>query len=249
MGARKKHADTQPRPPVAKPSEVSTDAKRQTFRAPRSRPSIARLAKHKSKEIVLAAGERLVSVGDPITSFYFLREGLLSASTGQARDKRRISAILWPGELVLPDPAARDWTEDLWASTAVRADVYDFLSLAQVLRGDPELAAWLFQAACGDLSRRLEFEHRLRVLAVEGRFAALLAELAKYLGEPREAGRVFSLPLLRAEVASYLGLRTETICRVLARWQKSGLITLEGRRTFVIRSLAEFEAMALGAGR
>jgi len=36
---------------------------------------------------------------------------------------------------------------------------------------------------------------------------------------------------------------------VLARWQKSGLITLEGRRTFVIRSLAEFEAMALGAGR
>jgi CRP/FNR family transcriptional regulator len=249
MGARKKHADTQPRPPVAKPSEGSTDAERQTFRAPRSRPSIARLAKHKSKEIVLAAGERLVSVGDPITSFYFLREGLLSASTGQARDKRRISAILWPGELVLPDPAARGWTEDLWASTAVRADVYDFLSLAQVLRDDPELAAWLFQAACGDLSRRLEFEHRLRVLAVEGRFAALLAEFAKYLGEPREAGRVFSLPLLRAEVASYLGLRTETICRVLARWQKSGLITLEGRRTFVIRSLAEFEAMALGAGQ
>ena len=116
-------------------------------------------------------------------------------------------------------------------------------------RGDGPGRPLDFGRGIGALSRRLTFEHRLRVLAVEGRFAALIVQFARCLGEPHDGGSVFSLPLLRAELASYLGLRTETICRVLARWQKSGLITLKGRRIFVIRSLAEMEALSAGAGQ
>ncbi len=249
MGASKKHAASRSRPTTAASSDGSAHPACRPVQQAKSHVLAARLRKHRVGEVALGAGEKLVSTGDPVTAIYLLRDGILLARGGESTDRARISNLFWPDDLVLADPAARCWAVDLCACTEVCADVHDLTGLHAVMRDDPDLAAWLFDTACANLLQHLDFEHRLRILAVEGRFAALMVRFANCLGRPYDGGRVFSLPLLRAELASYLGLRTETICRVLARWQKRGLLTLQGRRTFIIHSLADLESLALGAGR
>ena len=249
MGASKKHAELQSRPTGEASREGAVYPAYRSMRAAKSHGLAARLRKHRTGEVVLDTGENLVSSGDPITAVYSLREGILLAGGGEKADGPRVSGLFWPGELVLADPTARCWAVDLCARTEARVDVYDRAGLHAVMRDEPDLAVWLFEAACGELLGHLDFERRLRILAVEGRFAALMVRFARCLGRPCEGGRMFSVPLLRAELASYLGLRTETVCRVLARWQKSGLITLKGRRTFIIHSLADFESLASGITR
>lgn len=249
MGASKKHAASRSRPTTAASSDESAYPACRPTQQAKSHTLAARLRKHRAGEAARDAGEKLVSAGDPITAVFFLREGILLAQGNESADRARISNLFWPGDLVLADPAARCWAVDLRACTEVRADVHDLAGVHAVMRDDPDLATWLFDTACAHFLQHLDFEHRLRILAVEGRFAALMVRFANCLGRPYDGGRVFSLPLLRAELASYLGLRTETICRVLARWQKRGLITLQGRRTFIIHSLADIEALALGAGQ
>ena len=39
----------------------------------------------------------------------------------------------------------------------------------------------------------------------------------------------YSLRMTRGEIASYLGLKLETACRVISRFQEEGLIQVQGR--------------------
>ena len=49
--------------------------------------------------------------------------------------------------------------------------------------------------------------------------------------------------MTRAEIASYLALRTETVSRIMARWRRQGLLELEGRSRVVIQDRPALAAM------
>jgi CRP/FNR family transcriptional regulator len=89
---------------------------------------------------------------------------------------------------------------------------------------------------------------RFRGLSVYGRVAVFLLDVGQRLGAAQGRGLVIPLPMTRAEIASYLGLRTETVCRVLSKWNRGGLITLKGPRIVEVQDLADLEILIEESG-
>ena len=132
-------------------------------------------------------------------------------------------------------------------STAVVEEV-SAADLKAACARDPLLGLRLFDIGCRELSRRVEFERRLRALSVEGRFASFLIEVGARLGKSKKPGVLVPLPIMRTEIANYLGFRTETACRILARWKKRGLIFTHDRREIEIADPAALREIAADLG-
>jgi hypothetical protein len=47
----------------------------------------------------------------------------------------------------------------------------------------------------------------------------------------------------RRDIADYLGLTIETVCRALSKFKRRGLIELEGRNRVVLRCLEDLQAL------
>jgi len=48
--------------------------------------------------------------------------------------------------------------------------------------------------------------------------------LLRPFGEPREDGMVLSLPLRRKDIADISGTRLHSVSRILAEWERAGLL-------------------------
>ena len=77
---------------------------------------------------------------------------------------------------------------------------------------------------------------------------AVFLDLGLRLGEQRGPCLNITLPMRRAEIASYLGLRSETLSRVMTRWKTEGLLNLEGLRVMSFPDVRRLEALAHNRG-
>lgn len=76
------------------------------------------------------------------------------------------------------------------------------------------------------------------------RVAAFLISLASHRGIER--GQLLDLPMGRQDIADYLGLTIETVCRTLTDLKVSKVISIPDRHHVVIRDTDALEAMAEG---
>ena len=102
----------------------------------------------------------------------------------------------------------------------------------------------LFEAVCAELARRTARSRGYWFLPVKARLATFLFEIGDGIGKNSERGLAVHLPMFRDEIATYLGTRTETICRVLNSWKDKGLIVMESPRKLVIPDGASLQADA-----
>ena len=100
------------------------------------------------------------------------------------------------------------------------------------------------------MSEELRLEQALRELRVaqafsggfsaDQRVAALLLHLRERLGN----GDILRLPMTRREIGSYLRLATETVCRVLTRFESRGWLRARDKRIELLQvpALADLAA-------
>ena len=203
-----------------------------------------RLAGLKSSERTLAPAETLVAEQDPSPAMFVVADGVLSAARTYSATGAQILSFFYPGDMILPGEPEAAWAMSVSATSRARVELYAFKDIYRACRGQPEFACDLFDAACHELWQRWETLSRVRGLPVDGRFAAFLVDAGRRLGSRRGQALRVPLPMSRVEIASYLGLRTETVSRAVTRWRKKGLIRLEDRRVIVVPDFAEIEALA-----
>lgn len=108
-------------------------------------------------------------------------------------------------------------------------------SLGQLASGHPVLRERL----CQDISRALarSQRHQLEISAktAEQRLACFLLDLSTRLQARGYSPSAFRLPLGRHEIAKHLGMRTETLSRLLAGLRKKGFLSLEGREVRLLQ--------------
>ena len=62
------------------------------------------------------------------------------------------------------------------------------------------------------------------------------------MAERRDAGRTLNLPMSRNDIADYLGLTIETVCRVLSSFKRSGAIAIPQPHRIEFRNRTALEA-------
>jgi CRP/FNR family transcriptional regulator len=72
------------------------------------------------------------------------------------------------------------------------------------------------------------------------RVAAFLLEMF----ELRDRRRVFDLPMSRNDIADYLGLTIETVCRILSAFKREGAIAIPNPHRIEVLDRAALEAVS-----
>ncbi len=76
------------------------------------------------------------------------------------------------------------------------------------------------------------------------RVASFLLELV----ERRDVRRILDVPMSRSDIADYLGLTIETVCRVLSAMKRNGAINIPNPHRIEISDRDALEAMIEGNG-
>lgn len=182
-------------------------------------------------------GEFFFFQGDPATYAYVLVQGraklLQTNPSGQQVNLRTISAWEIFGAL----GAVRE--EALYPATAQALEASTALAikssfLKEMMKTRPHISTHLMQMMTGYI---MEMQERYRELAterVERRIALTILRLASQIGRraTREKPHV-ELPLSRQEIAEAAGTTLFTVSRVLAEWERRGLVQA-GRERVVI---------------
>ena len=93
---------------------------------------------------------------------------------------------------------------------------------SRLLEGNPSLARQLCAVMLSDLTHAQTRTLRLGRMTAAERVASFVLELA----ERRDASRVIDVPMSRNDIADYLGLTIETVCRVLSCFKRDRIITV-----------------------
>jgi CRP/FNR family transcriptional regulator, nitrogen oxide reductase regulator len=184
-------------------------------------------------------GEFFFFQGDPAVYFYILIAGhaklLQSNPAGQQVNLRTINEWQMFGALgaVRPNAVYPATAQALEPSTAL---AIESSFLHDALQTRPYLNVSLMQLMTGYI---MEMQERYRELAterVECRIALTVLRLASQIGERKsEEETLIELPLSRQDVAEASGTTVFTVSRVLADWERRGLIEA-GRERVLIRN-------------
>ncbi|TMG37439.1 MAG: Crp/Fnr family transcriptional regulator [Chloroflexi bacterium] len=165
--------------------------------------------------------------GDPAEHAYVVFEGLVKVLLLDEQGHELLVSIMrrgeFFGELALFEKAPRDGTAmAIIPTTALQIERDGAL---RVLRRNPEASRFMFER----LSRTIR---TLEVKAEDLAFLDVTSRLAKYLLEIAKTG--LPLPLTQDDLAAAIGSTRMTVNKLLADFEKRGLIDVERRNVRVI---------------
>jgi len=181
----------------------------------------------------------IVAQADPADYSYLIISGCVRTVRLMSDGRRQIGEFLLAGDFFGLE-ALDEHTFGMEAVTPVILRRYLHCSLEAYADRNSDFARRLRTLA----AKRLRSE-QARVLALgrmtaSERIARFLLEMADRTGAP---GCCIELPMSRSDVADYLGLTTETVCRMLTQMQREAVITIN-RSLIAIRDRSTLAALA-----
>ncbi len=187
------------------------------------------------------AGEHLFRVGDDFHSVATVRAGCFKSYVIDADGQERVLGFFLPGEVIGLDAIhCGAHTANIVALDTSTTCSLGFESVSDMARQMPGLQSELFRV----MSQRIS---ELEILAgdrsADQRIALFLLSFSERFAHRGYSATEFILAMSRRDIASYLRLATETVSRVLARFQKSGLLEVDRKQLRIcnldgLRSLA-----------
>lgn len=157
-----------------------------------------------------------------------LLRGVLGVRHELSDGRRVISTLYRPGALIDLRRGERAPQGLLVALAAVEFLVIDAEVLDATAKGCGDVAAMLIQQLREQGARMRDHASDLVNKTPMERLAAIIFELARF--EPYcdgdRANRIVPVPVLRVDIADYIGVKPETVSRVIRRLEREGFISL-----------------------
>ncbi|TCR75638.1 Crp/Fnr family transcriptional regulator [Rhizobium sp. BK376] len=172
-------------------------------------PSLATLFDKVPIENVTEGGV-LFREGEAATHIFEIVEGLLRIVRVSCDGRRTITGFLFPGEI--GGVSSKDrylYTAEAVIPTCVRS--YARLSMQQKLEQDPGLRPSLFARLRDEMSAAQEQIVLLAHKVAAQRICGFLMMLASKRGGNQSSMTTIGIPILRQDIADYLGLPLETV--------------------------------------
>ena len=193
---------------------------------------------------VLESHDVLFREGEETTGFYEVLSGVLRSYKIFADGRRQIISFAFEGDIV-GFGHGEDYRFDCDALGTTRVRAVPKASLLHIVRERPELAGKLLEAAGGEVANMQDHSILLcRKTAMERVAGFLLSLATRAPGKP--LGTALPLPMIRADIADYLGLTIETVSRNMTKLRALRVIHLPSRGTFAVRNLSKLSEMAEG---
>lgn len=194
---------------------------------------------HRSRPI--QPGEHLFRAGDEFRSVASVRTGCFKSYVIDHEGQEQVLGFHLPGEVIGLDAIhSHSHTANVVALDTGAVCGLTFESVSGMARQLPELQNELFRI----MSRRIsELETIAGDLSADQRIAMFLVSLSERFARRGYSESEFMLAMSRRDIASYLRLATETVSRVLARFQKCKVLRVD-RKQVQVRDIEELRRLA-----
>jgi len=191
----------------------------------------------------VARGAVLYHSGDGFESLYAVRSGAFKTVGVSRQGDEKVTGFHLPGELLGLD-AISSGRHGYSAVALEDSEVcaIPFARLERLAMSIPALQHRLLRVLSGDISRDQGLMLLLGSMTAEQRLAAFLLSLSRRHQRLGYSASRFMLRMTREEIGNYLGLTLETVSRLLSRFQREGLLTVQ-QRDVVIRNAERLREM------
>lgn len=204
------------------------------------------LEKVVKRTLPLQSGDYLFRAGGDFKYIYALRSGSVKLNLVDEQGNVQVLGFYFPGEILGLD--AIDKGKHLCTAIALETSSYcafPFSSLTEICLTVPELQNQMFRL----MSRELTYENELLLTIgkknAEERLATFLITLSSRFQRLGYSSREIKLSMSRQEIANYLGLTIETVSRIMSRFQREDLISLN-RKQVHIRNMDALRQLSTG---
>ena len=192
------------------------------------------------------AGEALAMESDEVTGYANVIEGVIKLSRVLSDGRQQLVGLQFASDLM-----GRLYADENPLTAEAASDVelcrMPKLVLEQLVGTSAQLKQRLLQQSLQDLDEAREWMVTLgRKTAAERVASILLLIAARSVGRdvPLTGSVTFDLPLIRADMADFLGLTIETVSRSLTQLERQGVIELPShRRSIVLRDKAALQRL------
>jgi CRP-like cAMP-binding protein len=201
---------------------------------------------------LMALGERvprgandvLFAQGAPAARCFSVIEGVICLSRGIGDSRRQIVGFALPGAALEIGAQQR---HEVSAVAIGPALVWEIAreSFAQFVSHRPYVLHAVIAAVAADLTDAHEQMFSLGRRPAEEKLASFLAEWHERLVRVGKDVEPLPLPMSRRDIADYLGLTVETVCRTLAKLERRGAIEIMPGR---VRLIAEPDELLRACG-
>jgi CRP/FNR family transcriptional regulator len=194
----------------------------------------------------LARGDTLFRAGQAFSTLFAVRFGHFMTCRSDHHGERYITGFQMAGDLLGMDAIGNGEH----ASTAIALEdsqvcEIPYAKLQSLMAEIPQVMEHFHRTLSLEILRDQSAIRLLGVLSADERMASLLLNLSARYAMRGFSPRRFQLRMSRDDMARYLGLKLETVSRLLARFKGRGLIRLE-RRELEILDMRQLEAVAAG---
>jgi CRP/FNR family transcriptional regulator len=180
-------------------------------------------------------GESLFRAGDKFESLYAIRLGFLKSTVVSTDGREQVTGFHMAGELIGMDGISSEQHScDTVALEDTEVCVIPYDRIEDVAASVPVLRSHFHKV----MSREIVREHGVMLLLgsmhAEERLAAFLLNLSQRFEARGYSRTEFVLRMTRAEIGSFLGLKLETVSRVLSRFAHDGLIEVNQKHVRIV---------------
>jgi CRP/FNR family transcriptional regulator, anaerobic regulatory protein len=178
------------------------------------------------------ADEHLFRVGDTFQAIYAVHSGCFKTYVVDDTGREHVLGFHLPGELMgLAGIYPRRHQVNALALDTSTVCKLSFNEISTLSMQVPSLQAQLFRLMSKDIgtSNALSGDY-----TAEERLAAFLMSISRRFHMRGYSATEFMLRMTRRDIANYLRLATETVSRVLAKFQDDGLISVDRREVKIL---------------
>ena len=173
-------------------------------------------------------GEALFNAGDPFNSMYAIRVGFFKSSVLDGDGREQVTGFFMGGELLgIEGIGAGQYNATATALEDSEVCVMPFSLIEEMSHEIRALQRHLHAVLAREIVRDHGVMMLLGSMRAEERVAVFLLNLSQRFTVRGYSPSEFYLRMTREEIGSYLGLKLETVSRVLSRFQEQGLVAVQ----------------------
>jgi CRP/FNR family transcriptional regulator, anaerobic regulatory protein len=183
-------------------------------------------------------GEALYRAGDSFRSLYAVRLGFLKSYVVAEDGRSQITGFQLAGDLLGIDGIDTGMQmQNVVALEDSDVCIFQYARLESAASRMPALRRQLDRLMSREIVREHGVMMQLGTMRAEERVAAFLLNLSERYQARGYAGGEFNLRMTREEIASYVGIKFETVSRILSGFQKHAVIATRNRHVRILDKL------------
>ena len=185
-----------------------------------------------------ARNDEIFAEGDPADCWFKVVSGAVRVCRLMADGRRHIAEFCFAGDCFgLDSLPHRLFSAEAVGDTVVMR--FPRRATERLIDENPKLARCLRDISLRDLANAQIRMMLLGRMSAPERVATFLLDMA----DRRDTRRVIDLPMSRNDIADYLGLTIETVCRVLSAFKRNGAIEIPTPNRIELRDRAALAAI------